>query len=131
MPATRSNGTVTFGRATPRAGLVLRIRPGRNVSAAAVAPASTWTRAVVGREVVQRVKNGLASSPERRRDLRRCLRHWPKARLCTPPALEHAGRRFFSGFDAGLMVGVDIDERAVESDRALVERDQRADGERA
>src|SRR5262249_14293923 len=39
-------------------------------------------------------------------------------------------RRFLSRFDSRLMIGVDVDQRAVKANRAFVERDQRADAER-
>ena len=41
--------------------------------------------------------------------------------------LQDARRGFFPGLDPGLMIGIDVHERAVESDRAFVERNQRAD----
>src|SRR4029434_7480752 len=36
-------------------------------------------------------------------------------------------RRFFSGFNAGLIVGVDVNQRAIKADRAFIKGDQRAD----
>ena len=39
---------------------------------------------------------------------------------------EHGGRRLLARLDARLVVGVDVDERRVEADRALVERDEHA-----
>ena len=39
--------------------------------------------------------------------------------------LQDAGRRFFPGFHTWLMIGVDIDERSVESNGPLIKRDQR------
>ena len=42
--------------------------------------------------------------------------------------LDHGGGGLFAGFYAGLVVGVDVDERGVEADGALVEGDERADG---
>ena len=42
--------------------------------------------------------------------------------------VEDFGRGFFAGFDAGLMIGVDMDERGIEADGAFKERDQGTDG---
>ena len=44
--------------------------------------------------------------------------------------LEHARRRLLPRFDAGLMVGVDVHDGGIESDRALIQGNERADVER-
>ena len=41
---------------------------------------------------------------------------------------ENAGSGFFAGLDAGLVMGVDVDEGGVESDGAFKEGDEGADG---
>ena len=41
---------------------------------------------------------------------------------------EDGGGGLLAGLDARLMVGVDVDQRRVEADRPLEQRDQRADG---
>ncbi len=67
---------------------------------------------------------------------------WMAAAICSAvpefPALEvgedfelegdDGGGGFFAGFDAGLVVGVDVDEVGVEADGAFEEGDEDADG---
>src|SRR5690349_16380427 len=48
---------------------------------------------------------------------------------CRRLNLKQPGSGLLSGFDAGLMIGIDVDKRAVKSNRAFVERDQRANAE--
>ena len=43
--------------------------------------------------------------------------------------VEEDGGGFFAGFDAGLMVGVDVDEGGVEADGAFEEADEHAERE--
>src|SRR5262249_49110422 len=58
--------------------------------------------------------------------------------LCRPQMADylslqrnHVRGGLFPGFDAGLVIGVDVDERRVKPNRPLEERDEQADAERA
>src|SRR5438552_12091264 len=80
--------------------------------------------------MLQRMKNVLRIAVDRPRDfLGRFSLSAGKFLLRRALHLKQASGRFLSGFNPWLMVGVDVHERSIESNRAFVERDQGADAE--
>src|ERR1700736_66052 len=83
---------------------------------------------IVARKMLQHVKNVLRVGVDRARNFFRSLSGSTRKFFANILLqLEQSRRRLLPGFHSWLMVGVDVNQRSVEADRAFVERDQRAD----